>query len=275
MPRIHTTGVNAVAHCNRNKRLRLFQTPNSAHGTPIGTSDVDQNVELNLLKAKFRALAEKLETNENELSACKSQLKETKEEKFNQEKKYEDCLATERANAEGKIRTLSFQLQMVNSTRVSIETKLKVQLTTERENVEQKIRTLTRQLQTFDSTRVSSQKKFDERLASERQKAEQKVKKITSQLETVRNHFNSASTQLSAANKMIGNFVTMYERNDPKAAADILVKELSAKKVPFENIVTGIMTSLLTSRKASVKYISSFIEEEAEVFTNCKITLAE
>jgi hypothetical protein len=75
-----------VAHCNRNKRLRLFQTPNSAHGTPIGTSDVDQNVELNLLKAKFRALAEKLETKENELSACKSQLKETKEEKFNQEK---------------------------------------------------------------------------------------------------------------------------------------------------------------------------------------------
>lgn len=67
---------------------------------------------------------------------------------------------------------------------------------------------------------------------------------------------------------MIGNFVTMYERNDPKAAADILVKELSAKKVPFENIVTGIMTSLLTSRKASVKYISSFIKEEAEVFTH-------
>ncbi len=56
----------------------------------------------------------------------------------------------------------------------------------------------------------------------------------------------------------------MNERNDPKAAADILVKEFSAKKVPFENIVTGIMMSLLTSTKASVKYTSSFIEEEEE-----------
>ncbi len=50
-----------LAHCNKNKRLCLFQTLNSTHGTPVGTSNVDQNVQLNLLKANFKALSEKLE----------------------------------------------------------------------------------------------------------------------------------------------------------------------------------------------------------------------
>lgn len=85
----------------------------------------------------------------------------------------------------------------------------------------------------------------------------EKISKLTTQLQLAKTNNNSLTTQLSNARQKVENYVAMYNRSDPKVAADILIKELLAKKVSHATIVTGFMRSLVVSRKTSARVIGS------------------
>jgi hypothetical protein len=55
-----------------------------------------------------------------------------------------------------------------------------------------------------------------------------------------------ARSQLSKLQGRMNTFVTLYEQDDPNAAADVLMKELIAKNVHPTSIATGFLEVVMS-----------------------------
>ncbi len=97
-------------------------------------------------------------------------------------------------------------------------------------------------------------------------KYNRKITKLTSKLQQAQN-------ALASANTKINNVVTMYERDDPSAAAEILKKELTAKNISPMNIANSFLEALLSRKRCRKTMVNFVIAQEshlAEVSTYFK-----
>lgn len=108
----------------------------------------------------------------------------------------------------------------------------------------------------------NKEKKYEDALSKVRQKSalkhKRKVGKLTSELQQAQN-------DLASARNKIQNFVTMYERDDAYAAADILIKELTAKNVSPVNIAKGFLEALISRKRCRKTIVNFIIAQEAHL----------
>jgi hypothetical protein len=86
----------------------------------------------------------------------------------------------------------------------------------------------------------------------------QKTDQLTEELK-------QAWLQLSNVQGRMNNFVMLYEQDDPHAAAEVLMKELVAKKVSPSSITSGFLEALMSRKRCRKTFEEFVIEQGAEL----------
>jgi hypothetical protein len=225
---------------HQRKKLKRSHSSSSAHGsnatipvTPAETSNTDS---ANGAMMRSGATLDQ----SVELEFCKERLSK---------------LLSSLNNSEAEVSQYKVQLELYHKREddyVDALRKATAQVEEERENAREK------------------ERKYEDALYQLRQKTalkyKRKIDKLTSELQQAQN-------ALASANNKMSNVVTMYERDDPYAAAEILIKELTAKNVSPMNIANGFLEALFSRkrcRKTMVNFVLAQESHLAEVSTYFK-----
>jgi len=115
-------------------------------------------------------------------------------------------------------------------------------------------------MQELESSVKSKEKVYKSKIQKLKDKAKYKDKAIllTSELQ-------QTQLQLAALRDKMESYVTMYEKEDPRAAAEVLIKELVAKSVSPSSIADGFLNALFDRKRCRKSFEQFIIDQGADL----------
>jgi hypothetical protein len=110
-----------------------------------------------------------------------------------------------------------------------------------------------------DSAKLK-EKVYEAKIKKLKEKAKYKQKSMLLTLE-----LQQTQLQLSTARDKMQSYVTMYEEEDPRAAAEVLMKELIVTSVSPSNIAKGFLKALLDRKKCHKSFERFIIDHEVHL----------